>query len=36
MKIFTKNTQFYENLGMGMGIDTQFLGFFQNANFISI
>jgi hypothetical protein len=27
MKIFTKNTQFYEYLGMGMGIDTQFLGY---------
>ncbi len=29
MKIFIKNTQFYEYLGMGMGmgIDTQFLGY---------
>jgi len=27
MKIFTKNTQFNEYLGMGMGIDTQFLGY---------
>jgi len=26
MKIFTENTQFYEYLGMGIGIDTQFLG----------
>ena len=25
MKIFTKITQFYEYLGIGMGIDTQFL-----------
>ena len=29
MKIFTKNTNFYEYLGMsmGMGIDTLFLGY---------
>ncbi len=27
MKNFTKNTKFYEYLGMGMGIDTQFCGY---------
>jgi len=34
MKIFTKNTQFYEYLGMGMGIDTQFLGYWVRVGYL--
>jgi len=36
MKILTKNIQFYEYLGMGMGIDTQFLGYLVRVGYPGI
>ena len=36
MKILTKNIQFYEYLGMGMGIDTQFLGYWVRVGYPGI